>query len=739
MSSKEKNIQQEVDANRKKEHTSVLEKIRKRTGLLVGIVGLALVIFILESLLGSGASIFGSDEMSAAGHINGKKIDRNEFVNRLEGQINNYRQRNQGKEVDDQNRSQIIETIWQQYVIDLVMKPQFNKIGINVGEDELYESVVVNPVQTIIQNLTDQNTGKVNEQFARPDGSLDPVKWRQAVQNVTGDNELAVKQMEDQVKVTRYFEKFRSLITKGLYITTAEAKAAFAEEFTSMKVAYVAKRFELVADSAVKYNDDDLQKYYNDHSYEFKTNENTRRLEYVEFNVMPSPTDLEAIEKDAQRVAAEFKGKTLSEDSNFIAQESENGVLSIQNFTKKSMIIRDSSVYTAAPGTVFGPYNEGAYFKVYKLEAVNSVADSARVRHILIGINDPKTNQPKRSMAQAKREADSLVVLIKAKKVGFDTLVKTMSDDMGSITKGGDYGWFDENKGFVEPFKNAGIMGTKGNLSVVETQFGYHIIEVLDVSKTRHNSYKVAQIYKLIAPSDETNQLVFAKANQFGGENNTAELFDKAVETQKLTKRVAENVREGDYQLPGLSGVKELVRWVYTAKKGDVSIFSLTDKHVVAKLAGIKNKGVLPFEEVKPEVIVKVIKAKKAEMIVAEFNSKAANAKDINEVSTKMGLQIFNQQGLTPMNPMVDALGRDNVFTGTALGIKPGTLSKAIVSDQGVFMLTLVSSEMMTQPKNNYQEQRENQQRLLGSRTDSEVFDALKNMSEIDFHKSRVD
>src|SRR3954471_9948825 len=86
----------------KKEHTSVLEKIRRRTGLLVGIVGLALIIFILESLLGSGASIFGGDEYTTAGRINGKKIDRNEFINRVENQMNNYRQRNQGGEVSDE-------------------------------------------------------------------------------------------------------------------------------------------------------------------------------------------------------------------------------------------------------------------------------------------------------------------------------------------------------------------------------------------------------------------------------------------------------------------------------------------------------------------------------------------------------------------------------------------------------------------------------------------------------------
>lgn len=124
--SKEKNASQ-AESTPKKERISVLESIRRRTGLLVGIVGLALVIFILESLLGSGSSIFGGDEQTTVGSINGKKIDRNEFVNRMEGQLNNYRQRNQNNDVDEQTRASIIDNIWQQYIVDLAIRPQFDK------------------------------------------------------------------------------------------------------------------------------------------------------------------------------------------------------------------------------------------------------------------------------------------------------------------------------------------------------------------------------------------------------------------------------------------------------------------------------------------------------------------------------------------------------------------------------------------------------------------------------------
>jgi peptidyl-prolyl cis-trans isomerase D len=732
--SNEKNAQ---PATPKKEQTSVLEKIRRRTGLLVGIVGLALIIFILESLLSSGQSIFGGDEMNSVGTINGKRIDRNDFITKVENLTNQVKQQRQSNEIDDQTRGQILETVWNQYINELVMKPELEKIGISVGESEVYDRVVVNPGSTVLQRLYDPKTNKIYEQFQDPMGNLDPNKWRQFVQNASGDMEIFVKGLEDDVKKSRTLEKYSALIRKGLYTTTAEAKSEYNLATTKLNFSYVVKTYDAVNDSVVKVTEADIQKYYNENGYLFKNTETTRKIEYVAFNVLPSTEDLQAIEKDAQRAAGEFKGKNMSEDSAFIAQESENGAITIQNFTKKSMIVRDSSIYTAAPGTVFGPYNEGAYFKIYKLEGIDKVADSARVRHILIGTVDPQTQQPKKAKAQAKREADSLLTLIKEKKLTFDTLVKTVSEDMGSRDKGGDYGWFDEEERYVDPYKYAGLMGTKGEIKVVETVYGYHIIEVLDVSTSFHTSYKVAQIFKLIAPSDETNQKTFAKANEFAGKNNTAELFDKGVEQEKLTKRVADNIKEGDRQLPAIDQAREIVRWVYTANKGDVAVFSLADKHIVAKLSSIKNKGILPLEDVKDEVAQKALLAKKAEMFTAEFNSKAANSKDINDIAAKLGLEVRVKDNISAKSHEVDGF-HDDILMGTATGLKKGQMSKVTTGDMGVFVLAMKDIEQ-TASQADYKAMKMQLEQESAGRSDFEALNVLKELAEIEDHKSRID
>jgi peptidyl-prolyl cis-trans isomerase D len=716
---------------------NVLESIRKRTGLLVGIVGLALVIFILESLLGSGSSIFSGD-VNTVGVVNGKKIDRNEFYTKVENQLNGIRQQKQTNDIDDQTRKQVVEYIFQSYISEHVIKPQYNKLGLSVGEDELYENMVVNPSQVVIQRLTDPNTRQLNPQFALPDGSLDRNKWKQVVASVTGDQELAVKQMEEDVANTRLAEKYSALIKKAIYVTAAEAKSNYIAQGTKLNVSFVMKRYDSVGDSAVKVSDDDLKKYYEDNKYKYVNNKASRKIEYVSFPIAPSVDDVAAIEKNSMEIADAFKAKKASEDSAFMMAESENGQIIVQEFSRKNMVIRDTTIYTDPIGTVYGPYNEGAYFKIYKLSEINNIADSCKVRHILIGTIDPQTQKATRAKAAAKKTADSLLVLIKDKKVTFDTLVKTISDDKGSVDKGGDYGWFNETTQFVEPFKNAGLRGVKGNISVVETAFGYHIIEVVDLSATRHTNYRLEQIFKPIVPSEETTKRIFEEAKQFAGENNTGELFDKGIETKKLTKRLADNIDENDITIPGLESAKELVRWVYSANKNDVNLFSYNDKHMVVKLSSIKEKGYLPLEDVKDDVMAEAIQQKKAEMFLSEFKAKAAGSSSVEDIAKKLNLEALTQDNLTPEAHNVQGVGHDDVLVGTAAGTKQGSISKPIAGELGVFVVK-VNAVMPGAPVADYKEHKKMLEQMYTYRADTEFYTALKDKANIENHTGRYE
>ncbi len=716
---------------------SVLEKIRSKTGLLVGIIGLALVIFILESLLGSGSALFsGTDTL--VGKIAGDKIDIIAFNAKVNEQIMQIQQSNPNATIDEKTKEQIVDQVWNQMINERVMKSQYKTLGVTVSDDELYDLMLVHPHQFVIQQLTDQKTGKVYDGFSRPDGSLDPAKLNGWVNQMNPEQEKFWKQLENQILEVRTAEKYNMLIKKGLFVTSAEAKDAFVAQTKQVNANFVMKRYQTVSDSAVKVTDDEISAYYNKHQNDYKISEDSRKIEYVAFDVMPSKEDYEALQKDAQQIAEDFKTKTAKEDSSFIAQESEDGQVNIANYSKKNMIISDSTVFVSPKGTVFGPYTEGTFIKIYKLTNLKSIADSAKVRHILIGLQSPKTQQ-QRTPEAARRMADSLLVLIKAKQVSFDTLVKTLSDDLGSIDKGGDYGWFDENKGFVEPFKNAGLEGTVGTISVVPTQFGFHIIEVLNVSKTRHNSYTVAQISRLIAPSSETTQEYYKVASDFAGKNQTADAFAKSIETDKLNKRIADNVKENDKNLPGLEGAKDLVRWMYKSKKGEVSpVFEFKDRFVVANLTTIKEKGIAPLEDVKEDATTKAIRDKKAENFIAEFTTKAAGAKSIDDIASKMALTVEKADNLSFSSYNVASIGREDALIGTATAMKVGTTSKAIKGDNGVFIVSIASVNEGTLPKDFKNKQKEMEQ-MTGGRVDYELYDALKEKANIEDHRGKFD
>ena len=716
---------------------SVLEKIRSKTGLLVGIVGLALLIFVLESLLGSGGALFSSQDR-LVGIIDGDKVDATHFKTKVDEQVAQIQKANPNAQMDEKTKEQIIDQVWNQMINDEVIKTQFKKVGVAVSDDELYDLMLVHPHAYVIQQLTDQQTGKVYEQFARPDGTLDPAKLNGFVNQMTAEQETFWKQLEKSVIEVRTAEKYNNLLKKGLYVTTAEAKDALVAQTKQVNTNFVMKRYASVSDSTVKVTDDDIAAYYNKHKNEFKVKETTRKIEYIAYDVMPSKLDYEDLQKEAVAIAEAFKTKSAKEDSSYIAQESDGEQVVISNFTKKNMIISDSTVFGAPKGTVYGPYTEGTFIKIYKLEDVKSIADSAKVRHILIGLQSQRS-QKQRTPEAARRMADSLLVLLKAKQVSFDTLVKTVSDDGGSLNNGGDYGWFDENKGFVDAFKSAGLEVTVGNISIVPTQFCFHIIEVLGVSKTRHNSYKVAQISKLIAPSSETTQDYFKQASDFAGQNQTTDLFNKSVEAQKLNKRIADNIKENEKTIAGLENPKELIRWIYKSKKGEISpVFEFKDRFIVANLVSVKERGVAPLEEVKEDAKAKAIRDKKAETFITEFNTKAGAAKTAEDIAAKMGLMPEKADNLTFSSYNVAAIGREDALIGTATSMKANTTSKAIKGDNGVFIVCVTSVNEMPLPKDFKAKQKEVEQ-ANASRVDYELYEALKDKANIEDHRGKFD
>lgn len=746
---------------------SVLESIRRRSGLLVGLIGLALVIFILQSAFETGGSLFGTNERTV-GRIAGSNIDYNDFVARLNTAIQNYEQNGQ-QQVDEQTKQMLVDQVWNEIISEKVLKVAYRDAGVAVGEDELYDIVVAHPHSIITGQLTDKQTGKVYPNFAKADGTLDPAKLQGFIQQMTPEQEQYWKKVEDYVKDTRISEKYNNLLKKGLYVTSAEGKAEFERQTTTYNVDFVAKRYNSVSDSTIQITDDELKAYYDNNSYKFQNFETSRKIDYVTFDAFATEEDIAEIKAQMSDIANDFRNKkTAAEDSALMQAENEGGAVDIGSF-KKSMVSPaiDSAIFVAEKGAVFGPYMENNMVKVTKLVETNTVLDSGKVRHVLIAYAGSGASQDvKRSKEQARKMADSLADALKAKKISFDEAVEKFSDDGGKKKpdlsnpqvrenlerffpgkdtnnwkgKGGNYGWIAEgSRDWVESFVKGATEHKKGEIFVTESNFGYHIMEVLDVSKGTATKYKLATVSRRIEPSEKTLNTFNLKASEFAGKYNTDEQFAKGLEEQKLVPRIADNIRESDKQIPGLEEPKELIRWVYAANQGDVSpVFQFGNRFVVARLTDVKEKGTAPYEQVKEDVTMKARQEKKAQQFLKEFNDYLAGSKTAQDLAAKMKLTAEQAKELLFNSYSVPGLGKEDAMCGAITALKQNVASPALKGTNAVYVVWV--TEKKDKPAGtDVKATRNSTNMALASRVDYEGFEAMKTLADIEDHKARFD
>jgi peptidyl-prolyl cis-trans isomerase D len=729
---------------------SVLSKIRGRAGLLVAIIGIALFAFILGDIFTSGRSMFSSRETNV-GVIAGEDVSINDFSRKVEDEIEQMKKNNPNQPVDETKTDQVVQNLWQQTINEKVLNREYDKVGITVSTPELRDQMTGNDHNPIMeQYFTDQQTRKIVRQYATPDGRLDMNEVRKYVSKMNDAAEKSWVLVEKYVREGRKQIKYNNLIKKGLYVTRAQAKRDSADAASTYSIKYIAKKYATEPDSTTRVTDAELQTWYNAHQYKFKVKEATRGIEYVAFPIAPSKKDISDMKAEVKGLAEEFKNHKGKEDSAFVLGQSDSRTY-VTRYVKKGSLSPeiDSIVAQGVPGTVVGPVEEGTKLVLYKVLGSKHSSDSAKVRHILIGYKSPSARDTTihRTKEQAKLRADSVLAMIKSKKKKMEDLVAVYTDDPGSknpATKEGEmgykgiYGWFTNETGFAPAFKEAGLTGKKGDISIVETEFGYHIIEVLDKTKESDKA-EIVTIERNEEPSKSTIDSIYLQANTFAGKNTNTELFEKAVVKEGMNKLLASDIKSTDRTIRGLESPKELVRWMFAEerKKGEVSQpYQLGERFVVALLSSVKEPGIAPLEEVKDKVEPEVKKEKKAEKFIAMLSKASAGAAKIEDVSAKLNEPAQSAENLSFNNSFIPGLGQENEVVGVVTASKAGTISKPIMGSAGVFV---VSVEKITKTNSTMDSKstRKQSETALQSRVDAEVFEALKDNAHIKDNRAK--
>jgi len=686
----------------------VIGKIREQSTLLLILIGGAMLAFILGDLLNSGGFLLNGSP-TEVGEIAGNTVDGRAFEARVQESIDNYKAQTGQSTVDNATTDQLREQTWQQMVREFVLGQELDAAGVHVSAEELYDLVQGNnPHPQVVQAFTNPETGQ-----------FDQAQVISFLKRMETDEDLKKRWIafEKDIAKLRRNEKYNNLIKKGLYVTKAEAESDYLAKNQSATIRFVLKRYSSVADSTVEVSDSDIKKYYNANKSKYEQDA-SRDVEFVAFKVDPSNEDFEKVKNWADRTKSEFE--TTENDTLLVNRESD--VRFNARWLAKGELGGniDSLMFAAQKGFVEGPYLEGQTYRLAKLIGVKMAPDSVTARHILL---KPQTYG---SVERAKSTADSLKQVI-ANGGDFAALAQQLSEDPGSGAKGGDLGWFKEGQ-MVPSFNDACFDGKKGDLVVVESQFGYHIIEVVD-QKGNTEKRAIAFIDRTVEPSTKTFQVVYGSADEFARSITSLASFDQEITSRGLNKRIASTLKENDKTIAGLENPRELIRWAYKAEKGDVSdVFELGNTFVVAALTAVREEGFTAMDEIKEELEVGAIKEKKAAKFMQEFD--AAKAGDIQAIADKMNLPVEIKDNILFSASAITGLGREPALLGTVGGMETGDISKAIKGDQGVYVVYLESrSEVPAQQ--NYASNASQLNSSLSSRVDYEVFEALKEKAEI--------
>jgi len=650
----------------------LMNYLRNRAGVvIVACIGFAIFAFLLGDVISYGTPFWARNQ-NRVGSINGNAIDINEFNAQVDQTSEMFRQQMGGGTLSPQMRSWAVQQVWSQYLNRELLKEEIEHIGLSVGRTELNELVQgENPSMQIQQAFMNPQTRQfdrnqlnafISQVGGLPAGHEAHAQWEALLQNVID---------------TRLSAKYTNLINNSIYVTSLEAMEEHNQRNKLANFEYVLLDYNSIADSAVNITEQDYREYYNENKGVFKNAEETRSVEYVVFDASPTAQDTARVREAITELKAQLTESTT--DSLFAAVNSDTKYPFVYRKQGELSPALDSLIFNASVGSTVGPVLSNGVFEIAKVVDARVWPDSVTASHILL---NPTAEG---GIEQAQAKADSIRNLV-LQGDNFASLAVQFSTDQGSKINGGELGTFAPGM-MVPAFENAVFNGKTGDVLVVNSQFGIHIIKINNqIGSSR--VVKAAIVDKQVTSGRETMDAAYNKATQFFGALK-GDNFQEAATQQGLTPLKAENITAMETMLMGTEVPRELIRWAFDADEGDVTdqIYESTNKYIVARLTEIQEKGQLPLEAVKDDIESVVRNRVKAKQLIAQATEASQGATSIAQIAEKLGKTPIAAENIVFANPVIPGVARENAVVGTVFGLQPKQPSKPIRGSQGVYVV----------------------------------------------------
>jgi len=410
---------------------------------------------------------------------------------------------------------------------------------------------------------------------------------------------------EKNVKKNLERNTYNSLIKAGLGRTLSEGKMNYLYKNTNVDVNYVYVPFLNIHDSLVNVTQDDIKDYVKKHPKEYTVKE-SRDIKFVSFDIKATEEDEKEIksqlsllidDKEEYSNAAKTKVNVIGfkNAENMLEFNSDNGSDgSIDNnfYTKKKLprIIADT-IFNLDLNEVYGPYKDGEFYKLSKITAVKQLPDSVKASHILISFIGSATADATvtQTEEEAKKQADSILNIVKLDESKFEEIAKEVSIDKVSGAKGGDLGWF-VYATMIPDFRDYVFENKVGEMEIVKSQFGFHIIRI-DGQKNHQRTVQLATFSRKIYPSEKTENEIFEKAETLASEMASGKDLKELAKDNNYVVRSVLDIKVFDYNLSSLGSQRQIVRWIFenNTKINDIKRFD-TDNGYAVVIMTKKNK-----------------------------------------------------------------------------------------------------------------------------------------------------
>ena len=650
---------------------AIIGKIRSKSGLLVGIIGLALLSFIL----GDYQSFFGSSEGEyGIGTVYGEKIDPNKY-NETNGKVQDQDRGQAQKEQKDYTEEDIEKSqdkAWNFLVDSTILKREYDALEVSVSDREFNAYLMATDGFPILEDLsaqffTDSLTGLVSEKST--------VEGRQKLK-LTIDKLKASKEPQavQQWKGTKQYytdrrkqEKYLALLDQGAYVTKLEAEAEYLAQKETKNISFVARRYDEIKDISVKISESELKNYYEEHKSDKKyaNRSSSREVKLFDVSVAPSRNDSLMFNKNLNTLKALFLQS--ANDSIFVAKNSDRNIYfsdkratAVPEGNEKANKFQtypsslDSIFKSASIGQIVGPYTMQENVIISKV--LGFTPTRLKARHLLIATNSSKDEKV---IAAKRKTADSLLKVINTN--NFTELVTKYTEDPGSKTTGGLYENFLEAE-MVKEFGSFCATQAIGKIGIVKTDFGFHIIEVLERDATKFPLLvSVSKIFKASIETIEnkeseiTNILYKLDRSISKIEDPIAKstLFDTIVARSKYFPR-AIVIEDNSPKVTGFSTAAASNKILELAYAEEASVGNITsypikdkDKYVIAMISSIKEKGEPKYEHIKAKMKEDLLIEKKSKKLIKQmlkYKTMLALAKASNTTIMNAEISFSNPQ-----------------------------------------------------------------------------------------------